>query len=54
MEETRKMLNIIENQYRVSNAKLVKENKRKKLYEKLELIFITAMITFCLTIFFTM
>lgn len=54
MEETRKMLEIIENQYRISNAKLVKDLKRKKLCDKLELIVLTALWTFCITIFFIM
>ncbi len=54
MEETRKMLEIIEKQYRISNAKLVQDLKKKKLHDKLELILFTALYTFCITIFFIM
>lgn len=54
MEETKRMLEIIDNQNRISHAKLMQDLKKKKLYDKLELVFFTALWTFCITIFFIM
>lgn len=54
MEETNKMLEIIDKQNRISHAKLMQDLKKKRLYNKLELIALTALWTFCITIFFIM
>lgn len=52
MEETKRMLDIIEKQYREAYIEETKKRKKKELEDKLTLIALTALWTFCITIFF--